>query len=139
MISSNQIATSDLEQAGPLSSVIFAVNESREPKDPGSIPYIVASESVALDVVRYRRLRDVRPGEGIFIENSGVFHSREYSGNARYTPCIFEFVYLARPESILDNLSVHKARLRMGEQLAGQIVPTLMAIGGGTGVGGHRR
>jgi amidophosphoribosyltransferase len=84
--------------------------------------FVVASESVALDVLRCERLRDVQPGEGVFIENSGQLHTRKYSGPTRFTPCIFEFVYFARPDSILDELSVHKARLRMGEQLAGQIV-----------------
>ena len=88
----------------------------------GGDEYAVASESVALDVLRYERVRDVKPGEGIFIENSGQFHSRDYSGQTRFSPCIFEFVYLARPDSIIDKLSVHKARLRMGEQLAGRIV-----------------
>jgi amidophosphoribosyltransferase len=84
--------------------------------------YMVASESVALDVLQFERLRDVKPGEAIFIENDGVLHTREYSGETSYSPCIFEFVYFARPDSIVDNLSVYKARLRMGEQLAGQIV-----------------
>ena len=84
--------------------------------------YMVASESVALDILRFRKLRDLRPGETMFIENSGELHSREQQGPVRHAPCIFEFVYFARPDSIIDNLSVYKARLRMGEQLAGQIV-----------------
>jgi amidophosphoribosyltransferase len=88
----------------------------------GRKEYVVASESVALDVLQFSRLRDVHPGECVFIENSGTLHAREYGGTVRHTPCIFEYVYFARPDSILDNLSVYKARLRMGEQLAGKIV-----------------
>jgi len=89
---------------------------------PSGDEYMVASESVALDVLQFERLRDVKPGEAIFIENDGVLHARDFSGETSYSPCIFEFVYFARPDSIIDNLSVYKARLRMGEQLAGQIV-----------------
>ncbi|MBT8086251.1 MAG: amidophosphoribosyltransferase [Woeseia sp.] len=88
----------------------------------GGDEFIVASESVALDVLGFERLRDVRPGEAIYIEEDGILHCRDYSGETKHTPCIFEFVYFARPDSIIDNLSVYKTRLRMGEQLAGQIV-----------------
>ncbi len=84
--------------------------------------YMVASESVALDILQFQRLRDVQPGEVVFIDIDGVLHCRELDGEVRHTPCIFEFVYFARPDSILDNLSVYKARLRMGEELAGKIV-----------------
>ena len=83
--------------------------------------WMVASESVALDILQFERVRDVQPGEAIFIENDGTFHNREHP-DPKHNPCIFEFVYLARPDSIIDGLSVYKARLRMGEQLAGQIV-----------------
>lgn len=89
---------------------------------PQGDEFIVASESVALDVVQFDVLRDVRPGEAVFIQNEGVLHSRDHSGPTRYAPCVFEFVYFARPDSIIDKLSVYKARLRMGEQLAGKIV-----------------
>jgi len=84
--------------------------------------YMVASESVALNVLQFGKIRDVRPGEAVFIDKDGNFFSHDYSGETRNSPCIFEFVYFARPDSIIDNLSVYKARLRMGEQLAGKIV-----------------
>jgi amidophosphoribosyltransferase len=97
--------------------LVLGKRESDTGKD-----YMVASESVALDVLQFKRMRDLRPGEAVYIENEGELHSRDYDGDTRHTPCIFEFVYFARPDSILDNLSVYKARLRMGEQLAGKIV-----------------
>ena len=84
--------------------------------------HMVASESVALNVLQFSKIRDVRPGEVVFVGNDGKRHCHQYSGKTGYSPCIFEFVYFARPDSIIDKLSVYKARLRMGEQLAGQIV-----------------
>lgn len=83
--------------------------------------YMLASESVALDMLGFTRLRDVGPGEAVFIDEHGRFYSQQCAPAARHTPCIFEYVYFARPDSIIDNISVHKARLRMGDLLAEKI------------------
>ena len=85
--------------------------------------YMVASESVALDVAGFKRERDVQPGEAIFISSKGEFHSKVCADPSQIDlrPCIFEHVYFARPDSIMDNISVYKARLRQGEKLAEKI------------------
>ena len=86
--------------------------------------FMIASESVALDVLGFELIRDIKPGEAVFIESSGKLHTRECAENAFLNPCIFEFVYFARPDSIIDNVSVYKARLRMGEKLAEKVLKT---------------
>jgi len=87
----------------------------------GGTEYVVASESVAVDALGFEVLRDVMPGEAIFIDQTGAFHARQCAANPVLRPCIFEFVYLARPDSVIDGTSVYEARLRMGEQLARKI------------------
>ena len=83
--------------------------------------YMVASESVALDSLGFQVVRDVAPGEAIFIEQDGAFYSRQCIPSATLNPCIFEFVYLARPDSVIDGISVYETRLRMGVSLAEKI------------------
>jgi amidophosphoribosyltransferase len=85
------------------------------------VEHMLASESVALDMLGFELLRDVGPGEGVFIDEQGRLYSQQCVPAARHTPCIFEYVYFARPDSIIDNISVYKARLRMGERLAEKI------------------
>ena len=83
---------------------------------------IIASESVAVDALDFQLIRDIEPGEAVFISVEGEIFTRQCADNIKYSPCIFEYVYLARPDSIIDGISVYKARLRMGETLARKIL-----------------
>ena len=84
--------------------------------------YMIASESVALQAQGFELVRDLMPGEAVFIEQSGVLHTRQCAQNPKLVPCIFEFVYFARPDSIMDAVSVYKARLRLGQKLVQKIL-----------------
>ena len=83
--------------------------------------YMIASESVALDSQGFNLDRDVAPGEAVFIDVNGNLHSKVCTEPGDHTPCIFEQVYFARPDSLMDGISVYKARLRMGEKLADKL------------------
>ncbi|HXQ64081.1 MAG TPA: amidophosphoribosyltransferase [Steroidobacteraceae bacterium] len=83
--------------------------------------WMLASESVALDLVHFELVRDVEPGEAVFIDLEGNLHTARCTPLEQHTPCVFEYVYFARPDSIIDNISVHKARMRMGEKLAAKL------------------
>ena len=89
---------------------------------PRGMEYMVASESVALDALGFELVRDLAPGEAVYIDNAARLHERQCADQPGFAPCIFEYVYLARPDSIIDNVSVYKARLRMGEHLAEKIL-----------------
>jgi len=96
----------------------LAIGRRQTPEGP---EYIVASESVAIDVLGYELLRDVQAGEAVFIDMAGAMHARQCAESPELTPCIFEHVYFARPDSLMDGISVYKARLRMGKYLARKI------------------
>ena len=87
----------------------------------GGTKYMLASESVALTALGYKITRDIKPGEAVIIDRKGDVHTRQCAENINHSPCIFEFVYFARPDSFIDNISVYKSRLRMGEKLADNI------------------
>ncbi|HVW65142.1 MAG TPA: amidophosphoribosyltransferase [Nitrosospira sp.] len=87
--------------------------------------YLVASESVALDTLGFQLIRDVAPGEAIFIDEKGNFYNKQCATEPVHNPCIFEFVYMARPDSVMDGISVYETRLNMGESLADKINRTM--------------
>ncbi len=84
--------------------------------------FMIASESVALSAAGFRLVRDIAPGEAVYIETDGTLYTEQCAEDPRLIPCIFEHVYFARPDSIMDKVSVYKARLRMGETLAEKVL-----------------
>ncbi|MHA6910788.1 amidophosphoribosyltransferase [Ralstonia pseudosolanacearum] len=88
---------------------------------PDGVEWMVASESVALEGIGFKFERDVAPGEAIFVDLEGQLHTKQCADHPVLTPCIFEYVYLARPDSRMDGASVYDARLRMGDYLAEKI------------------
>ena len=83
---------------------------------------MITSESVALDVLGFEFVADVLPGQAVYISHDGELHVRQCVPRKSYNPCVFEFVYFARRDSVIDGISVHKARLRMGEKLADKVL-----------------
>lgn len=97
--------------------IAFGERETQSGKE-----YIIASESVAVTSLGFKMIRDIKPGEAVFISKNGDLHTRQCAANTQYSTCIFEYVYLARPDSVIDGISTYNARLRMGETLAEKIL-----------------
>jgi amidophosphoribosyltransferase len=97
--------------------LIYGSRETEKGKE-----YIIASESVAITALGFKVERDVLPGEAIFIDEQGQLFSKQCAVDPKYRPCIFEYVYFARPDATIDGISVYKARLKMGEKLAQKIL-----------------
>ena len=94
----------------------------RRETEGGAAEYAIASESVALDILGFERVRDVAPGEAIVVTARGELHARQCAQPQLHAPCIFEYVYFARPDSMIEEISVHKARMRMGVTLGEKIL-----------------
>jgi len=97
--------------------LVYGVRKTEQGDD-----YMVASESVALQAQGFELVRDIAPGEAIFISADGEFFSKQCAKDTKLSPCIFEYVYFARPDSIIDGVSVYKSRLRMGQTLVQKIL-----------------
>ena len=89
--------------------------------ESGKKSYAVASESVAFNALAYDLERDIHPGEAVFIGFDGTIISRQCSDKAKLSPCLFEYVYFARPDSVIDGVSVYQSRMDMGVSLAEKI------------------
>lgn len=84
--------------------------------------YMMASESIALDALGFQLIGNVAPGQAIYIDQAGVIHKQQCVDMTQHSPCLFEYVYLARPDSVIDNISVYHARINMGKRLAQKIL-----------------
>ncbi|MBN9180612.1 MAG: class II glutamine amidotransferase, partial [Microbacterium sp.] len=91
------------------------------PAADGKYEWVVASESLVMENAGFEIVRDVMPGEAVFIDLDGHLHTKQCADDPKLVPCSFEYVYLARPDSIMNGVSVYEARLRMGERLADTI------------------
>lgn len=91
--------------------------------DKGEV--IVASESVAVEGTGHQLVRDIAPGEAVFVELDGTMHTEQCTMSSKLHPCIFEYVYLARPDSVIDGISVYQARVNMGDTLAQRVISTV--------------
>ncbi|MFV2054985.1 MAG: amidophosphoribosyltransferase [Thiohalomonadales bacterium] len=100
-----------------LRPIVFGRRESTQGTE-----FVIASESVAIQSLGFELIRDIAPGEAVFINEAGDLSTQQCAEKTELSPCIFEHVYFARPDSIIDNISVYKARLRMGESLADKIL-----------------
>ncbi|MBK7529218.1 amidophosphoribosyltransferase [Piscinibacter sp.] len=96
-----------------------------EADTPDGPETMVASESVALEGTGHKLVRDVAPGEAVFIDLAGRVHAQQCAEHPSLNPCMFEYVYLARPDSVMDGVSVYQARLNMGETLAQRLISTM--------------
>jgi amidophosphoribosyltransferase (EC 2.4.2.14) len=94
----------------------------QRPGANGGVDYMIASESVALDALGFETIGDLAPGEAVYITAEGLAHRRQCAAHPIHSPCLFEYVYMARPDSVMDGVYVYKARLRMGVRLAEKIL-----------------
>ena len=97
----------------------------RSAADGGGKDVMLASETVALEGTGHTTVRDVAPGEALFIDMAGTVHAQQCADTPSLHPCMFEYVYLARPDSVIDGISVYQARLNLGESLAQRVINTL--------------
>ena len=101
--------------------LILGRRPSTVPGNEGKDEWVVASESLVLENGDYEVVREVEPGEAVFITTEGELHTKQCAAETRLAPCAFEYVYLARPDSVMNGISVYESRLRMGDRLADTI------------------